>query len=252
MSWDYAHAINSLDLADVATFATIEDETPSPYNDPGVQIPGRDGRQYDAEAPFSPLVVTLRVHLRWTGAAGTVTHTDGEGGHVRENLSLIKKELNKPEPVVSRTLEHIGDVRAVVKMNTPPIVGAQRHVYVFPLTVPAGSWQDATEDSATGNPPTATTGGDREIFDPRLTISAAGETEVTLSDGTVYTVTAAAGPTYPIVVDVGAGTVLDDNGDDAAGDVSFSHEHWLRLDADDDVSITTDNSVTLHWRNRWA
>lgn len=253
MSWDYAHALNSLSLSDVATFATIEDETPSPYSDPGVSIPGRDGRQYDPEAPFSPLVVTLRVHLRWTSAAGTVTHADGEGGHIRENLSKVKAELNKPEPVLTRTIEHVGDVRAVVKMNTPALVGAQRHVYIFPLTVPSGSWQDAAESSDSGNPPLAvTTTGDREISDPRLSISAAGATTVTLGDGTVYTITAAAGPTYPVVVDVGAGTVLDNVGADAAGDVTFDHEHWFRLAANETATLTTDNTVTVFWRNRWA
>lgn len=252
MSWDYAHALNSLDLSDVATFATIEDETPSPYNDPGVQIPGRDGRQYDSEAPFSPLVVTLRVHLRWTSAAGTVTHADGEGGHIRENLSLIKAELNKPEPVLARTLEHIGAVRATVKMNTPPIVGAQRHVYVFPLTVPAGSWQDSTESSNSGAPATGvTTTGDREISDPRVSLAAAGTFTVTKSDGTVYTIVAAAGPTYPVVIDVGAGTVTDNGGNDARGDVTFDHQHWFRLSANHTHTITG-GSAEWFWRNRWA
>jgi hypothetical protein len=252
VSWDYAHALNSLDLSDVATFAVIEDEAPSPYSDAGVQIPGRDGVRFDPEAPFSPLVVSLKVHLRWTDENGEITHTDGEGGHIRENLSLIKRELNKPAPMLTRTIEHIGAVRAVVKSNTPGFVGAQRHVYHFPLTVGSGSWQTATESSNTGAPATGViTTGDREIFDPRVSLASTGTRTVTTAEGRVYSIVAVSGPTYPVVIDVGAGTALDNGGNDALGAISFSHDHWFRLSANHTHTITG-GSATWFWRNRWA
>ena len=69
-SWTTADALNDLDLVDVATFAKAENEVPAPFADPGIIIPGRDGVFFDAEAPRSPLVAVLRVHLRWTGDEG--------------------------------------------------------------------------------------------------------------------------------------------------------------------------------------
>lgn len=236
---DFSEVLGSLTLSDVCEDVRIEDESGGYFADMGHQIPGRPGVQYDDDADLAPLVLSMRVILKATDAP--------------QNLSKIKAELRKSGLVaLKRTLSYPSNqIRAMVKLVTKPIQ-TDPVVYTFILTAPSGSWQDASESSETGNPPTATTSGDTEIHDPRLTISAAGETEVTLSDGTVYTITAAAGPTYPVVVDVGAGTVLDNGGADAAGDVAFSHEHWLRLDADSAVSITTDNSVTLHWRNRWS
>jgi hypothetical protein len=252
MTWDYAYALNALDLADVATFATIEDEVPSPYSDIGVQVPGRDGITFDDEAPFSPLVATLRVHLRWTDETGAVNHADGEAGHIYENLSLLKREINKAAPTLTRTVPHIGDVRAVVKSNTPGFVGRQRQVYVFPLTVPSGSWQTVTESSAVGNPPAVVTSGDRVIFDPIIIFSAASTVTVTNPDGSEYQITAAAGPTYPVTVDVGAGTVLASGGADARGDVSFTELAWCRLQQASTITVVTTASTTIKWRNRWA
>jgi hypothetical protein len=251
MSWTTQDALNTLDLADVATHAQVEDELPSPFVDPGVVIPARDGVLFDPAAPFAPLVATLRVHLRWTDPDGDITHVDGEVGHIRENLSLIKRELNKPAPVWSRTLEHIGAVRAVVKSNTPGFVGAQRHVYHFPLTIPSGSWQDASESSDTGSPATGViTLGDRRIHDPRVSLPSSGARTITDADGIVYTITAAAGPTYPVVIDVGAGTIVDNASADASGALTFSHPEWFRLSPNHTHAIT--GSGTWFWRNRWA
>lgn len=245
--FDYNEALNSLDLSTVCRAVVLDTEEPAVYPGDGYEIPGRPGIELDPESDADALLLVVRIYPRYTDSAGDVTHTDGEEGHWEENLASVKTELRKRSVTLRRTFPHKGRLRAVGRVTDSFLVstGLQFH-----LLAPSGSWQDNTEDSETGNPPTATTGGDTEIHDPRLTISAAGQTEVTLSDGTVYTITAAAGPVYPVVVDVGAGTVLDTNGDDAAGDVDFSHEHWLRLDADSAVSITTDNSVTLHWRNR--
>lgn len=236
---DHAEVLGSLTLSTVCEDIRIEDESGGYFEDMGYSIPGRPGVEYDDDADLAPLVLSMRVILKAADAP--------------QNLSKIKAELRKSGLVaLKRTLSYpANQIRAMVKQVAKPIQ-TDPVIYTFILSCPSGSWQDAAEDSETGNPPSATTGGDTEIHDPRLEISAAGETEITLSDGTVYTITAAAGPVYPVTVDVGAGTVVDDNGDDAAGDVVFSHEHWLRLDADSAVSITTDNQVTLYWRNRWA
>lgn len=258
MSWDYSYALNgNLTLSDVCTAVRVEAEGGASFRDAGYQIPGRDGVQLDDEAPYGPLSLVLRTILRYTNSSGAVTHSDGEAGHVFENLSKIKAEFAGPGlATLTRTVPDIGDVRALCKLTGNPFQGSQKHIFHWPLTIPSGSWQDASESSDTGDPPTGvTTTGDRVIFDPRLSISAAGETEFTLGDGTVYTITAAAGPTYPVVVDVGAGTAVDNAGADALGSITFTgdkSEHWFRLHPNETASLTTDNAVTVYWRDRWA
>lgn len=252
MTWDYQNKVNSLALSDIATFATIEDETPSAFSDTGMSIPGRPGVEFDPLADPSPLVVTLRVHLRWTNKDGGVTHTDGAAGHIYENLSKLKAELAKPAPIFYRTVPHAGAVRAVFKSNTPGLVGQQRHVYQFPLTIPSGSWQAATESSNSGAPATGvTTLGDRTIWDPRVSLAAAG-TFTIVANGITYSIVAAAGPTYPIVIDVGAGTATATGGANALGAITFSHEHWFRLQPGHTHVVTGGSSATWYWRSRWG
>lgn len=255
-SWDYAYALNSnLDLDDVATATRIESEGGAGFLDPGVQIPGRDGLLMDDDAPYGPVSLVLRTVLRYTNAAGAVTHGDGEAGHVFENLSKIKAELAGPGlATLTRTVPHIGNVRALVKLVAPgPFVGEQRHVYYWPLECPSGSWQTASESSSAGNPPTnAVTAGDRVVFDPRLSMTTAGTVTITPAYGTTYTIVAGTGPTYPITINVGANTVVDAGTVDVMGDVTFNHEHWFRLDAAGSATITTPGSATVFWRNRWA
>src|SRR5690606_36040087 len=110
---------------------------------------------------------------------------------------------------------------------------------------PTGSWQDAAESSASGTPPTVVTSGDRRIDDPILVMSAPGVFELTDPDGVVYTVTATSGPDYPIVIDVGAGSVVDDSEADARDAVSFSHRAWLRLEPGVTQSITSTVACTV-------
>lgn len=247
--------LGSLTLSDVCDGAAVLDEGGGAYVDSSFQVPGRAGRQIDPAGELAPLILRVEFVPKYTDSGGNPGF-----GHL--NLSKIKAQLrSRDEVALVRTIDNIGQLRAMVKQFAPMVEQAPSK-YVANLFCASGSWQDVTEDSATGTPPTVVTGGDTEIHDPRLEISAAGETEITLTDGTVYTITAAAGPVYPITVDPagsnGEGTVTDANGDDALGEVTFSHEHWLRLEADVDYSagppqgITADNAVTLYWRNRWG
>ncbi|MCI0544221.1 MAG: hypothetical protein L0Z49_07205 [Actinobacteria bacterium] len=251
--WDEAWQLNSLVLADVASSIRVESEGGSGFADPGIAIPGRDGIRLDDLSPLAPMTLMLRLLLRYTDENGAVNHADGEAGHVYENFSLVQRELaGRGLHSLKRTRPHAGQVEALCKLIGDPTPGDIRIAYLFPLAVPSGSWRSVTESSATGNPPVVTTGGSRDIWDPIIILSAASTVTVTASDGTEYEIVGGAGPTYPVTVDVGEGTVTDDNGDDARGDVTFTRQEWCRLEANTAISIATTASTTVKWRNRWA
>lgn len=252
--WDWAYNLNqNLDLADVANGIRVEEEGGGGFVPFGQPLPGRDGIDLDDDPPHSPLELNLRLIMRWTAGDGTVTHADGEPGHILENLTLVKRELAVPTPVLYRTAPNAGDQQAPCRLAGRPFVGDLRHIYHFPLTVPSGSWQQAgTISTATGSPPAVTTSGDRRIWDPTIVLSGAQTFTLTDADGTVYTIVAAAGPTYPVTIDVGAGTILDDNGADARGDITFDHDAWCRIAANSTPTISAPSGATIQWRDRWA
>lgn len=245
-----AETLGSLTLSDVATDVLIEDEYGASFNDPGTRIPHRDGIRLDPQAPYSARTFTLKTVLRYTNSGGTITHGDGEAGHVYENLSLIRAELAGTGLVTfTRTVPHWGNVRALVRLLDDPIPeGRNLHVVRWILTIPSGSWQDATETSQATT--AVSTGGNTRIHDPIIEFAAAGTITHTNADGTVSSITAAAGPTYPVTVDVGAGTVLDNGSVDSRGDVTFTQPWWLRMDPDGAQTFT--GTATIKYRNRWA
>lgn len=254
MSWDWAWALDDLDLADVCSAVVLEDEGGGSFADQGVSVPGRDGVSLDDRAPFGAMLLPVKKVLRYTDDAGAVTHVNGAAGHVKQNLSEIKKRYNRGKVFLRRTDPDAGRQRAMVKALTDPISGGsrERFVYRWVLLCPSGSWQDdVATTQAAGS---LSTSGDRRIFDPVVQIGAAGTLVYASVDGSIYTITAAAGPTFPVTVDVGAGTIVDNASADASGDVSFSDGRWLVLDPDRSQPITGSaaGSSSVTYRNRWG
>lgn len=259
--WPYGWQLGSLTLADVASGVRIQSEGGSAFADAPVRVPGLDGGRLDDAAPLTPLDLALRTILRWTAADGSVTHADGEAGHIYENLSKVKAQLAGPGlATLKRTVPHIGTVRALCKLLAPPVPAEQRHIYLWFLTVPSGSWQDDTESNSgtASTTPSVTTGGDRRIHDPNIRFDAAGTLTHTRPDGVVETVEVTSGPTFPVTVHI-AGTdgsgwhyAEDNGGADVTGDVVFSHPWGLRFPPGTTLSLSADVNVVVYWRNRWA
>ncbi|HEY7824596.1 MAG TPA: hypothetical protein VIG24_17270, partial [Acidimicrobiia bacterium] len=226
------------------------------FADQGVRIPGRDGVDLDDRAPFGAMLLPLKKVLRYTNDAGAVTHANGAAGHVKLNLSEIKKRYNRGAVFLRRTDPDVGRQRALVKAMTDPMPGGRRErfVYRWVLMCASGSWQDNTATTQAAG--SLSTSGDKRIFDPVVSIGAAGTLIYTSAiDGTTYTITAASGPTFPVTVDVGAGTVVDDADVDASGAVTFDPgTPWLMLDPDSTTAITGTAAATssVTYRNRWG
>lgn len=243
MMWGGPWKLNSLDLSTVALHVGVVDLLGGPsFRDPGITVVGRDGVVDDPLAPLGPWTFTLRVVYKWEDQSGV----DGVVG----GRNLVLRELYKT-PTLYASVPRWGAVSAPVKLVADPQPGSERNEWLYMLRSPYGGFKDVSETSQTGTPPTAVTSGVKPIHDPVLIFSAAGTYELTWGNGRKFTVVASAGPTYPVTVDVGAGTIVDDAAADASGDVSFSDPAWLILEAGATLSHTATSEVTLKWRNLW-
>ena len=255
MSWVYSYQTDSVDLLDYCDAVVIENEGGSGKRGSNLAVGFLDGERWEPKN-YGPLDLVLKTTLKYSNASGLITHVDGAAGHVFENLSEMKKLMTQPGlKYLTRTAPDYGSVRAAFEMIGPPLIPpAERIAVYWPLRVPSGSWQTVTQSTATGNPPAATTGGNRQISDPELVFSGAGTFTYTAGDGQVYQVSVATGPTFPVTLtnDNGEWVATATGGADAAPYVTAGHPAVLVLDPDSALSISTTVSVTLRWRNRWG
>lgn len=168
-------------------------------------------------------------------------------------LSELAERLSAQDLVtVSQADPHRGNIQARVELLTDPVSTQNEFVYMFGLRNPSGFWEDVTESSQSGSPPTITTGGDRPIDDMVITFSGPGFLEHTDDLGVVSRITidsdAGAG-TY--VVDVGAATVLE--GSTPRDEfLTVTQPWWMKFQPASAQSFTADVSVTVDWRNKWS
>lgn len=259
MSWDYQYVVgtstsDAVALTDYCTAVLIETEAGGGKTGTNLRVGYVDGERFEPKT-YAPLDIVLKTVLRYTDKDGAVNHTDDEAGHVFQNLSELKLLLGSPGlKYLIRDTPDYGLVRAEFEMISPPIPGEQRHVFYWPLRIPSGSWQDAAASTATGTPPSVTTKGNRRIHDPQIVFSAAGTLSYTAGDGSAYSVTAAAGPTFPVTLTFNNGEwgAVDDAAADALPYITVSHPAVMVLDPDKSLSLSASAAVTVNWRNRWA
>lgn len=254
MSWTYSYQADTVDLLDYCDAVVVENEGGAGKRGANLAVGFLDGERWEAKT-YGPLDIILKTTLKYTSAAGTITHADGGPGHAFENFSEMKKLLTQPGlKYLTRDAPDYGNVRAAFEMIGPPIEGESRLVWYWPLRVPSGSWQSATQETATGSPPTVTTGGNRRIHDPELVFSGAGSFTYTNDAGTEYPIAVASGPSFPVTLtnDNGEWIATDNASADASPYVTAEHPAVLVLDPDSSLSLAATVSTTLRWRNRWG
>lgn len=254
MSWTYSYQADGSDLLDYCDAVVVENEGGAGKRGGNLTVGFLDGERWEPKN-YAPLDLILKTTLKYTSAAGTITHVDGGPGHAFENFSEVKKLLTQAGlKYLTRTAPDYGSQRAAFEMIGPPIEGESRLVWYWPLRVPSGSWQTVTQATATGNPPSATTGGNRRIHDPELVFSGAGSFTYTNAAGEEFQIVAASGPTYPVTLvnSNGEWLVTASGGADASQYVTVENASVLVLDPDSALSISTTVSCTLRWRNRWG
>ena len=174
-----------------------------------------------------------------------------------ENVSGFLAALTDPVNLVtlagSSTFH--GSIQASVElMAEPTVLPDDPSVYRFRLRNPKGVWEDASATTNAGNPPSITTTGDRPVDDAILDFAGAGFLEHTASDGTTSRITLESGVPANTLVDCGARTVskTGTNYDNLLTLTGTDPERWLRMEANLAQSFTSDVSVSVEWRDKWA
>lgn len=250
-AWNYDYQVGAVNLADYCSAVIVDDEASSGLVGSNVRVPGVDGERRTSKS-FGAKVLPLRTVLRWTNSSGAVTHANGEAGHIKENLSALKRLLGGANVVdLNRIDPHAGLVHANVELIGEPVRGESRQVYIWPLNMVEGSWYEDTLRTQAGTPPTVVTLGDRRVDILELEFAAAGTVTHTAVDGTVSTVQALAG-SFPLIVFTGPNKRVTQGGSPAPGRIVPSQQWWMRLDGGVANSIASTSAVTFRWRNRWA
>ncbi len=209
-------------------------------------IPNRDGEYSAPTKYFTPTDLLLQVAFKRSTT-------------VLENLSDLLAALTDPVGLVTiagSSTFHGSVQTAVELLREPTPLGADDpSVYTFILRTPSGVWESGgSADSNAGNPPAVTTTGDRPIGDAILTFAAAGYLEHTMSDGTTSRITLESGVPASTIVDCGARTVSK-TGTDYDNKLTLTGtnpERWLRMEANLSQTFTSNVSVTVARRDKWA
>ena len=204
--------------------------------------------EFSSPRKFHPAAnILLETWLRYTNAAGAVTHTDGRPGHVYENYGSMKTLLTGAQASLVR-LERTNPEDGTVHMDVE-LVGEGRptqaqHIIGWPLRGPHPFWVGVA--SAQQTPVTVTNGGTAPVGDavvavtgtttkPRLTHSATGD----------FIEIAGVLPAGGVTVDIGARTCTKiTGGADFSDNLVVNAPWWMEFDPGANTVAVTQTSGT--------
>lgn len=274
-AWDYGYSVGDeggsfTSLAQFAHGVRVLNEGGAVRRGTNPIVPYVDGEFSEAFKFLDARTLLLDVNLRYTNAAGAVTHTDGEAGHAYENLSELKRLLGwggRNRRVLRRTAPHQGAVETRIECIGGVEPSDARYKFTFGLRQIDGIWQAQTpstnqEASVSVFPHAFTidTGGDYEIGDLKITltcVSAGSNPSVTL-DGKNETITVPGSfsASDVIVVKPGRDPIFTLNGSRYAG-ITGNRAWWIRLPygaTSEAMTLDADSgtwTLDLEWRDKW-
>ena len=208
-------------------------------------IPHRDGEHATTQKWFTSTDLILEVALSAAPSR-------------EENLSTLLALIHDMTGLVTiqGTTTFHGTIRTLVEMLDEPSPSQNPNIYKIPLRNPKGTWEDSSESSNAGNPPSVTTTGDRPIDDMTLTFTHVNATasylEHTDSNSVVSRVTIDSGATTgTYIVDLGVRTVKRSGADQDAF-LTVTQPWWMRFEPNLAQSFTSSVSVTVAWRDKWS
>ena len=247
MSYDYEIELDGTRVDTIVRWVRFLRYTAGAKRGSDVVAPYRHGELHIPDKLFSASEILLEVGL-------PATSNDAAAQALSDLTAFFAQQVR---PVLSQNDPHRGNIRASVELLTEPTPTQDRFTYLFVLRNAKGFWEDETlSQAASGNPPSVTTGGDRPVHDAVLSFSGTGYLEHTDDLGNLsrITIESGAGGTTPYVVDIGKRTVKDSAGTPVNKDefLVVSKPHWMVFSPGAAQSFTSDVSVAVDWRNKWA
>lgn len=200
---------------------------------------------------LTPRIIPLEVALRYTSAAGTITHADGAPGHVFENLSEVKRLLrgHRSQATLQRTAPDMGTVQIDVECMEPTPT-QNRFVYLFPLVAARPFWRSTTVQSTAASP--IAVGGDAPVDDAELVFAGGAGSPTfthTASGATIGYVGTVPGGGVRVYTETGQAVRVSGGADESAF-ITFNKPYVLELDPG--VSNAFTGSGTISWQDKWG
>ncbi len=189
--------------------------------------------EFSSPRKFHPAAnILLETWLRYTNAAGAVTHTDGRPGHVYENYGSMKTLLTGAQASLVR-LERTNPEDGTVHMDVE-LVGEGRptqaqHIIGWPLRGPHPFWVGVAASQQ--SPTTVTNNGTAPVGDAVIDIVGGTAGGISHDDTGDSVTIAGALPSGGVRVDVGARTAVRiSGGADWSDNLVVNAPWWIEFD----------------------
>lgn len=195
--------------------------------------------------------IMLELTFRRTNSSGAVTHTDGEAGHLYENIALAKKIFYTPRKrvTIQRVAPHQGTVWAHGQLMQAEMLGEVEWRTILPIKIADPPfWESSTLITGVNPVPTLVVAGNAPVDDVLVTVS----------DGTCELTHTASGRMVGLAGAATGGTINCRLGNafNGATDLSewlvHSHPDFLELDGGETNAFSVSGgTATVAYRPKW-
>ncbi len=237
MAWDYDYEAGPPGgaLTDLDTYCyeiRIKNEAAPGFRGRNPKVAYTHG-EFSSPRKFHPASnVLLETWLRYTDAAGAVTHTDGRPGHVYENFDFVKKLLTGDQDSLirlQRTAPEHGTVHMDVELLAAGRPTQADHIIGWPLHAPHPFWIGAAASQQ--SPTTVTNNGSAPVGDAIIDIIGGTDGGISHDDTGDSVTIAGALPSGGVRVDVGARTAVRiSGGADWSDNLVVNAPWWIEFD----------------------
>lgn len=253
--WDYDYqagpAGSLTDLSDLCTYVRVVAEWSTGRRGSNPIVQYRHGEYASPRKMVRATPVMLETGIRYTDAAGAVTHTDGKAGHVEENFDALKQlfgggagELVR----LQRTAPNQGTVYLDVEQLADALPSQSRSIIAWPLLAPAPFWVGAADTGNTGA--TLTPAGSAPVGDAVVKILTGTDTKLVVDSTGDFIQIEGAVPAGGVAVDVGADTALRiTGGADWSGHLRMSTAFELNPGAN--AVTLSGGTYSADWFTKW-
>lgn len=218
-----------------------------------VRVPGRGGTLPVEFKAYDEGTLTVKVVLRYTNAAGAVTHTDGSAGHMYENKAAVDALFDGQFGLI--TLERTAPAWGTVRIDGEVITAVRPQetpwIMAYVLNCPRPTWKSTTGESSSSSP--LTIGGSARIEDASIDFSAGASNPVfthTLSGATVsYIGTVPAGGVRVFPYEGRAEQIS--GGADESANIAFNRDYGLILVPGSNAFTISSGTATVNWADQY-